>query len=565
VTTHSRASRPVSANPAAAGDSLPAVTSGDDPVLALVDLAGTAATAYARPDLSERLGRLRAAITESPRVLVVGADQAARTELVTAMAGTLLPGHGRCYGRRWSPGKPDVPISGAEAGVVLIDTPDIERLARGEAAREMAALPAADAVLVLTPAAAELTAADLDLVRAAVARCPVVAVVVTQLERHPQWRQVCDRDRARLGAAGIEVALLAVSAGPAVASPDVGQGPGSGDPGGRGALCGFLLERVAEPSRRWRAGAATGEVLAVCEQLSARFRSEIAALEGPHDANQPQIADVRARAAAAQQGLARWQQTLSDGISDLVADIDHDLRERLRAVVTEAEQALDATDPAKTWDQFAAWLQAETTAAVATTFRWAEQRTAWLAAQVAAHFRAGPPLPGLPPTPPPALLTARARPAAPSTTPMTAPEYEKNGVGEAALTGLRGGYGGLLMVGLLSTAAGMALGTKTVADERRRGRRRRQAEAKAAVRRHVDDLLFQLGKDNRDRLRDVHRALRDHYALQAEQLTTALGASLEAAAAANDHREQGLADRRAELARLDALAEQATAIRALCG
>ena len=411
--------------------------------------------------------------------------------------------------------------------------------------------------------------------RAAVARCPVVAVVMTQLERHPQWRPVYDRDRAHLAASGIDVPLLAVSvvrAGPASRRSGLGfRRPG------RAGRADWLPGRArGRSSRRWRVGAATGEVLAVCEQLSARFHTEIAALEGQHDANQPQIADVRARAAAAQQGLARWQQTLSDGVSDLVADIDHDLRERLRAVVTEAEQALDATDPAKTWDQFAAWLQAETTAAAATTFGWAEQRTAWLAGQVAAHFHAGPPLPGLPPAPPPALLTAGQRPTAPTSTPMTAPEYEKNGVGEAALTGLRGGYGGLLMVGLLSTAAGLALlnpwsigagaalGTKTVADERRRGRRRRQAEAKAAVRRHVDDLLFQLGKDNRDRLRDVHRALRDHYALQAEQLTTALAGSLEAAAAANDHREQGLADRRAEIARLDALAEQATAIRALC-
>lgn len=571
MTTHSRANPLADATPAVAGGGLRAVASGEDPVLALVDLAGTAATAYARPDLAERLGRLRGAITESPRVLVLGADQAARTELVTAMVGTLLPGHGRCQGRRWSPGEPDVAIGGAEAGVVLIDTPDLEHLG-DQARRAMAALPAADAVVVLAPAATELTGRDLDLVRAAVARCPVVAVVMTQLERHPQWRRVYDRDCAHLGAAGIEVPLLAVSTGPTHGRPPVAPGPG---PGGQGALTGFLLERVAAPTRRWRAGAATGEVLAVCEQLAARFHTEIAALEDPQDADQPQIADIQARAAATQQGLARWQQTLSDGISDLVADIDHDLRERLRAVITEAEQALDAADPIKTWDQFAAWLHTETTTATTTTFSWADQRTAWLAGQVAAHFRAGPALPGLPPTPPPALPTAGQRPAVTTMTPMTPPEYEKSGLGESALSGLRGGYGGLLMVGLISTTAGLALlnpwsigagaalGAKTVADERRRGRRRRQAEAKAAVRRHIDDLLFQLGKDSRDRLRDVHRALRDHYAQQAEQLSTALAASLEAAAAATSHRDQSLADRRAELARLNALADQATAIRAL--
>ena len=65
-----------------------------------------------------------------------------------------------------------------------------------------------------------------------------------------------------------------------------------------------------------------------------------------------------------------------------------------------------------------------------------------------------------------------------------------------------------------------------------------------------------------DRLRDVHRALRDYYAHQAEQLTAALIA-LQNTAAVGDEGERHLADQRAELARLGALAEQAVAIRTL--
>jgi hypothetical protein len=427
--------------------------------------------------------------------------------------------------------------------------------------------------LLLAPTAGELTPRDLDLTRAVSSRCPVVAVVAAQLDhRDPRSHWLADRNRAHLASSGIDVPLLSPPGRP---TPSSTRTSGHPDPGGAGSVSGFLLERVAVPTRRWRAGAATGEVLTVCEQLSARFRAGIAALEEQLATDQPQRGDVQARAAAAQRGLARWQQTLSDGISDLVADIDHDLRERLRAVVTEAEKALDATDPPKTWDQFAQWLQIETCAAAGTTSTWAEARIAWLADQIAALFRHNPPAQAAPPRPP-ALVTDTARPGTPPTTPMTAPEYEKTGVGEAALNGLRGGYGGLLMVGLLSTAAGMALlnpwsigagaalGAKTVADERRRGRRRRQAEAKAAVRRHVDDMLFQLSKDNRDRLRDVHRALRDYYAHQAEELTAALIA-LQNTSAGGDERERHLADQRAELARLGALAEQAVAIRALYG
>lgn len=561
--------------PSAAASAPPAA--GDDPVLALVDLARAAATAYARPDLAERLGRLRAVITESPRVLVLGADQASRAALITAMTGTLLPGYGRCQARTWSSGEPDAALAGSEAGLVLVDTPDIERLGGGDPARASAALPAADAVVLLAPADHELTPRDLNLIRAVVSRCPVVAVIAAHLDHHPHNRQLNDRNRAHLASSGIDVPLLEAPGTPPPGTPPTVQPPNPGPAGWVGPLTGFLLERVAAPTRRWRAGAATGEVLTVCEQLSARFRTEIAALEQQHGSNQPQHADIQARAAAAQRGLARWQQTLSDGISDLVADIDHDLRERLRAVVTEAEKALDATDPPKTWEQFAHWLQIETSAAAGTTSAWAEARIAWLADQIAALFRYNPPGQVAPPAPaPPALLTDPARSSAPPTTPMTAPEYEKTGLGEAALNGVRGGYGGLLMVGLLSTAAGMALlnpwsigagaalGAKTVADERRRGRRRRQAEAKAAVRRHVDDMLFQLNKDNRDRLRDVHRALRDHYAQRAEQLTAALIA-LQTTAAGADEPARHLADQRAELARLGALADQAVAIRALYG
>ena len=57
----------------------------------------------------------------------------------------------------------------------------------------------------------------------------------------------------------------------------------------------------------------------------------------------------------------------------------------------------------------------------------------------------------------------------------------------------------------------MLLGGKAISDERRRIIARRQAEAKAAVRRYVDEVAFQVGKDSREMLRVVQRDLRDHY------------------------------------------------------
>ena len=106
---------------------------------------------------------------------------------------------------------------------------------------------------------------------------------------------------------------------------------------------------------------------------------------------------------------------------------------------------------------------------------------------------------------------------------------------------MRGGYGGMLMIGMATTLAGLALlnpisigagllfGTKTVRDERKRMLQRRQAEAKQAVRRHIDEVTFQVGKDSRDMLRHTQRQLRDHYSALAEEVSTSIASSVLAA------------------------------------
>ena len=138
---------------------------------------------------------------------------------------------------------------------------------------------------------------------------------------------------------------------------------------------------------------------------------------------------------------------------------------------------------------------------------------------------------------------------------------------------MRGGYGGMLMIGMATTLAGLALlnpisigagllfGTKTVRDERRRMLQRRQAEAKQAVRRHIDEVTFQVGKDSRDMLRHTQRQLRDHYSALAEEVSTSIASSVLAAQNAvsttTSERQSRIRDLKAELARIDALADRA--------
>jgi ubiquinone biosynthesis protein UbiJ len=62
-------------------------------------------------------------------------------------------------------------------------------------------------------------------------------------------------------------------------------------------------------------------------------------------------------------------------------------------------------------------------------------------------------------------------------------------------------------------------------------------------------VVFQVGKDSRDMLRDVQRDLRDHFGALAEQLSTSLRDSL---AAAERSRKAGEAERASRLAEIPA-------------
>ena len=82
---------------------------------------------------------------------------------------------------------------------------------------------------------------------------------------------------------------------------------------------------------------------------------------------------------------------------------------------------------------------------------------------------------------------------------------------------------------------------------------RRQTEAKTVVRRYVDDVTFQVGKDSRDMLRGVQRDLRDHFTELADQLAHSLRESLttaERSVSATEEERARLGEIEKELARL---------------
>jgi hypothetical protein len=278
------------------------------------------------------------------------------------------------------------------------------------------------------------------------------------------------------------------------------------------------------------------DVLVVTQQLAGGLRAEQLAQRDPATAQGliKQLTEAQQLFAALKERSARWQHTLSDGITDLTADIDFDLNDRMREILRQAEEEMDREDPTKTWGQLSTWVEQEVASAISANLVWATQRARWLATRVADHFseQENQLLPKLRTEVADVLGSVRA---------MQLRKSESFGIGQKALTTLRGGYVGFLMCGMLGTfvglamlnpfsvGAGLALGGKTLKDERRRVITRRQQEAKSAVRRYIDDVKFQASKESRDMLRRVQRDLRDHFTTQADEMNRSLGDSVRAA------------------------------------
>jgi len=255
-------------------------------------------------------------------------------------------------------------------------------------------------------------------------------------------------------------------------------------------------------------------------------------------------------------------------VADLNADVDYDLRDRMREIVREAEESIMDGDPTKIWDQFTKWVQDAAASAVSANSVWATQRARWLARRVAEHFDSEreQTLPSLQTSSGDPLRSVRA---------LEVRSDEKYGVGGRLLSGLRGGYSGLLMFGLLGSAIGLSLinpisigaavllGGKTIGDERKRIVQRRQNDAKTALRRYVDDVTFHAGKESRDVLRAMQRDLRDHFTALAEQLKRSLQESIQSAQksvkASSADRSARLKEIAAELAVLEKVRAEVTA------
>jgi len=428
-----------------------------------------------------------------------------------------------------------------QGGLTLIDTPGVGGQGQPHLSAILGLLPEADAMLFVSDASQEFTEPELRFLRQALDVCPLAATVLTKTDLYPYWRRVVDADTAHLRRAGLDLPVIPVSAllrSHALQAGDQELNSESNFP----AVVAYLSEKVLSRESDRIRDRVLAEIRAAAEHLNLSIGSELSALKDPDQARRL-AAELERRKQDAHEALqqtALWQQVLSDGIADLTADVDHDLRTRFRAITQHAEEAIDSCDPTLHWAEIGTRVEDDVANAVGDNFVWAYQRAESLAAEVARTFVDA----GLNAVEIPELSAREMSAGLGRMKSLARLESKPIGKGHKVITSMRGSYGGVLMFGMLTSVAGLGmfnpislgagllLGRKSYQEEMDNRLLRVRNEAKTNLRRFTDDVLFVVAKESRDRLKNVQRQLRDHYRGIADQATRSLNESLQATVAA---------------------------------
>jgi replication fork clamp-binding protein CrfC len=424
-----------------------------------------------------------------------------------------------------------------KGGLVFVDTPGVGGHRQPHLSATLGLLPDADAMLMISDTSQEFTEPEMTFMRQALEICPVATIVATKTDLYPHWREIVEVNRAHLQRAGLSTPMIPASSllrSHAIQLNDKELNEESNFP----AIVKFLSDKVLSRENDRVRDQVLAEVRSAAEHLTMAVDSELSAINDP-DARDRLKAELERRKQEAQDALqqtALWQQVLNDGIADLTADVDHDLRGRFRAISQHTEHVIDTTDPTHHWAEIGAELENAIATAVGDNFVWAYQRADALAQEVARTFVEA----GLEAVEMPQIDAREMGAGLGELKSLAKLEAKPIKAGHKVVTGMRGSYGGVLMFGMLtsfaglgmfnplSLGAGLLLGRKTYKDDMENRMMRVRNEAKMNMRRFVDDVSFVVNKESRDRLKGIQRQLRDHYRGIANQTTRSLNESLQA-------------------------------------
>jgi replication fork clamp-binding protein CrfC len=427
-----------------------------------------------------------------------------------------------------------------KGGLVFVDTPGVGGHGQPHLSATLGLLPDADAMLMISDTSQEFTEPEMTFIRQAFEICPVATIVATKTDLYPHWREIVAANKAHLQRARLSTPMVPASSllrSHAIQLNDKELNEESNFP----AIVKFLADKVLSRENDRVRDQVLAEIRSAAEHLTLAVESELSAINDP-DARDRLKADLERRKQEAQEALqqtALWQQVLNDGIADLTADVDHDLRGRFRAISQHTEHVIDTTDPTHHWAEIGAELENTIATAVGDNFVWAYQRADVLAQEVARTFVEA----GLEAIEMPQIDAREMGAGFGELKSLGKLEAKPIKAGHKMVTGMRGSYGGVLMFGMLtsfvglgmfnplSLGAGLLLGRKTFKDDMENRMMRVRNEAKMNMRKFIDDVSFVVNKESRDRLKGIQRQLRDHYRGIANQTTRSLNESLQATVA----------------------------------
>ncbi|WP_441962964.1 isoniazid-induced dynamin-like GTPase IniA [Mycolicibacterium houstonense] len=428
-----------------------------------------------------------------------------------------------------------------KGGLAFVDTPGVGGHGQPHLSATLGLLPDADALLMVSDTSQEFTEPEMTFIRQAIEICPVATIVATKTDLYPHWRQIVGANTSHLQRAGLNVPITPVSSvlrSHAIQLNDKELNEESNFP----AIVKFLSDRVLTRESDRIRDQVVAEIYSAAEHLLLAVDSELSAFNDPSE-RERLTADLERRKQEAQDALqqtALWQQVLNDGISDLTADVEHDLRNRFRNITAHTEKVIDSGDPTLHWAEIGSELEESVATAVGDNFVWAYQRAEALAAEVARTFTEA----GLEAVQLPQIDARDMGAGFGEMKSLARLEAKPIKAGHKVITGMRGSYGGVLMFGMLtsfaglgmfnplSLGAGLVLGRKAYKEDMENRMLRVRSEAKTNMRKFVDDVAFVVGKESRDRLKGIQRQLRDHYRDIANQTTRSLNESLQATLAA---------------------------------
>lgn len=473
------------------------------------------------------------------KLIVAGAEEVQTDEIEIPIADikTDLRRHPAAGGRRVLRVAVTANSPLLKGGLVFVDTPGVGGHGQPHLSATLGLLPDADAMLMISDTSQEFTEPEMTFIRQAFEICPVATVVATKTDLYPHWRQIVEVNKTHLQRAGLAIPMIPASSllrSHAIQLNDKELNEESNFP----AIVKFLSERVLSRENDRVRDQVLAEIRSAAEHLMLAAESELSALNDPESSDRLK-AELERRKQEAQDALqqtALWQQVLNDGIADLTADVDHDLRGRFRSISQHTEHVIDTCDPTHHWAEIGAELEDAIATAVGDNFVWAYQRAEALAQEVGRTFVEA----GLEAIEMPQIDAREMGAGFGELKSLAKLEAKPIKAGHKVVTGMRGSYGGVLMFGMLtsfaglgmfnplSLGAGLLLGRKTYKDDMENRMMRVRSEAKMNMRKFVDDVSFVVNKESRDRLKGIQRQLRDHYRGIANQTTRSLNESLQA-------------------------------------